>query len=730
MSRSHAVALMGFALAACLLAADAYFLSRAVRTLGEAEGSVLVSRDIFAELDQIRSGVELADLNRRFFVYQKLGKFPKVDKAFEDGYEAAAHRVYASIDRLALLTKGDSDREGRFQRMHRVIQARMSGYRAKMDTHRKGLVEPSEVNRSVAGVTGPVIEFDDRVTEMRALEERLLESGVRNGRAAIDRIITCFAIAAFLALMPVAALVIASRRGLAATSEALRRRDAWLDVTLQSVGDALIATDAQGKVVLSNPAAQALTGWKPEEAVGRPLSERLQDPRRVDPPEAGGGRRRRLPQGGRLRPGEPHPARRPGRDRDPDRGDRHADPRQARRGRRRRPRLPGCRRPEAPRGRARAPARRGGVGEQGEGPVPRRAEPRAEDAPEPRAARHLGAARRHPPPEETASTLAMIRRNVELEARLIDDLLDVTRIVQGKLTLRVEPADVHSAIREAAETCRGDLEAAGLRLTVDLPASRHIVRGDPARLQQVFWNLIKNAVKFTPQGGTVAVRSFDEADGLVIEVEDSGIGMEAETLGRIFEPFQQGDLPASRRAGGLGLGLAISRSVVAAHGGTVVATSPGRGRGSKFRVTLPVASIARPQRDDVPPGRDASPSASLRILLVEDDETTLSLMARLLRRLGHVVTTASTLAGGLDAFETGEFDLVISDLGLPDGSGLDLLRQIGPFRALPAIALTGHGMDDGHPEQHRRGLPRPPDQADRPPPPPGRHRRGRVPSAP
>jgi len=304
-------------------------------------------------------------------------------------------------------------------------------------------------------------------------------------------------------------------------------------------------------------------------------------------------------------------------------------------------------------------------------------------------------------PEEIRPTLELIRRNVNLQAKLIDDLLDVMRIVRGRMRMDREVADCHRLVEEAVEVCRGEARDKGLRLEVDLAAGRRHCNADPARLKQVFWNLIKNAVKYTPEGGTVIIRTHDRGDGdgaLVVEVSDTGVGIEPEVLPRIFDPFQQGETTVIRRFGGLGLGLAICKGIVEAHGGVLSAGSPGPGRGATFRVELealpdPEAAAERPaagRGDPVP--RDAGP---LRILVVEDEPATLRLMARLLRSLGHEVLEAGTLAGALEVARSERFDLIVSDIGLPDGSGLDLMRRVTAERgALPSIALTGFGTEE------------------------------------
>ncbi|HEY3701802.1 MAG TPA: ATP-binding protein, partial [Acidimicrobiales bacterium] len=307
-------------------------------------------------------------------------------------------------------------------------------------------------------------------------------------------------------------------------------------------------------------------------------------------------------------------------------------------------------------------------------------------------------------PEELRPTLEMIRQNVLLQARLIDDLLDVMRIVRGKMPLHWEVADGHTIVGRAVEVCRGEVLGRRLDLTLEMAAANRHVNADPARLQQVFWNLIKNAVKFTPEGGSIRVRTRNDSIGgegrLVVEVSDTGIGIEPDVLPRIFDPFQQGETTITRKFGGLGLGLAICKGIVEAHGGLLDAESGGRGRGTTFRVALKALPEPAAEGDGEPAGRTPAasgdvPPSSLRILVVEDEPATLRLMARLLRGLGHEAETAGTIAQAIEVFEAGEFDLVVSDIGLPDGNGLDLMRRAVAHRGpVAAIALTGYGMEE------------------------------------
>jgi signal transduction histidine kinase/ActR/RegA family two-component response regulator len=320
-------------------------------------------------------------------------------------------------------------------------------------------------------------------------------------------------------------------------------------------------------------------------------------------------------------------------------------------------------------------------------------------------------------PEAFRSVLEMIRRNVVLEARLIDDLLDLARIDRGALHLRREVIDAHEMVTHVIEICGTDLTLARIRLTVELAARSHHVDADPIRLQQVLWNLIKNAIKFTPEGGHVAIRSRDsvelspaEAAGhLVIEVSDTGIGIEPELLGRIFDIMEQGGTTATRQFGGLGLGLTLSRSIVEQLDGRLTAASPGPGLGATFTlemptVAAPAAMPARPLPATITDRSEAPPPRRVRILLVDDNQDTLNFLAVLLRRRGHDITAASDMATALKLASATDLDLLISDIELPDGSGHELMKSIRSSRLVPGIAMSGFGTVDDVERSHAAGF--------------------------
>jgi signal transduction histidine kinase len=312
-------------------------------------------------------------------------------------------------------------------------------------------------------------------------------------------------------------------------------------------------------------------------------------------------------------------------------------------------------------------------------------------------------------PEPLRETVGLVRRNIELEARLIDDLLDLTRVAHRKIKIRREVVDVHAELRHAVDTCgHGQVHGKRIEFTVATGATNHHVIGDPARLQQVFWNLLKNAIKFTPDGGRIDVRTVNPPrdgananDRVVIEVRDTGIGIEPEALPRIFNAFEQADPSITRHFGGLGLGLAICKALVELHGGTLCAGSEGKGRGATFTVNLPAVAAPQPRPGaETEPGAGAAhrsappaPAVSGRILLVEDHADTRRMMAKLLERDGHCVTPAESVAKALQVAGGQPFDLVISDIGLPDASGLDLMKRLKELGPIKGIALSGYGME-------------------------------------
>jgi signal transduction histidine kinase len=304
--------------------------------------------------------------------------------------------------------------------------------------------------------------------------------------------------------------------------------------------------------------------------------------------------------------------------------------------------------------------------------------------------------------EEVRAHFATIRKNVELEARLIDDLLDLTRITRGKLALTVMPCDVHAILKDAIETVQAEIDQKRIVFACELADGRNLVQADSVRLQQVFWNVLKNAVKFTAAGGLVTVTSRRDpvAGTIVLSFADSGIGLSADEISRIFDAFSQG----THSFGGLGLGLAISRSLVEFQQGTLRVESPGPGKGSTFIVELPVSFVPEketktggstpPMAQVTPPAEPAVAKTHRRILLVEDHEGTRKTLQAMLTLRKYEVASASSVAEARELAGRQRFDVIISDIGLPDGTGFELMAEMKRDYGVSGIALTGYGMEE------------------------------------
>jgi PAS domain S-box-containing protein len=313
--------------------------------------------------------------------------------------------------------------------------------------------------------------------------------------------------------------------------------------------------------------------------------------------------------------------------------------------------------------------------------------------------------RRRNPPEEMERPLAVIERNARSQARLIEDVLDVSRIISGKLSLSLGITNIAEAVEGAIEAVTPAAEAKGIALDIDIQDRALEITADAGRVQQVVWNLTSNAVKFTPKGGTISVKAYRDGSDVYVVVNDTGEGISSEVLPSVFEPFRQADASTTRRHGGLGLGLAIVKQLVAAHGGTVSARSDGPGRGAEFTVRLPartdtiVQAVGRPSSDAFPSLVEAqrhSPRLDgLKLLVVDDEEDARALLRAVLSLQGAEVEVASSVEEALLAFERVRPDVLVSDIGMPIADGYSLIRRIRALTAdkggrTPAIALTAY----------------------------------------
>ena len=290
--------------------------------------------------------------------------------------------------------------------------------------------------------------------------------------------------------------------------------------------------------------------------------------------------------------------------------------------------------------------------------------------------------------DQVAKALDTVDRNARAQAQLIEDVLDVARVITGKLRLDVAPVDLRAVVSAAVEGLRPGADAKGIRLVIDAGYDLPTVDGDAARVQQIVWNLVSNALKFTPAGGEVSVRVISVAGEVKIRVTDTGIGLSPEFLPYVFDRFRQADQTQTRAHGGLGLGLSIVKHLVELHGGTIEAFSEGKGLGATFTVTLPVpaaTSVAPARRSRI---EESSTPFAIRlvgraVLVVDDDEATRDLLREMLGRTGAVVFPAASAHEAIELLRSERVDLIIADIGMPDEDGMSLMRRV---RALPALA--------------------------------------------
>jgi PAS domain S-box-containing protein len=498
--------------------------------------------------------------------------------------------------------------------------------------------------------------------------------------------------------------------------EALAEQREWLETTIESIGDAVIATDVQCRIALMNPVAEHLTGWSLDEARGRDcaevfriVNERTREP--VDSPV-----QRVLAEGVVVglanhtmliaKDGTEHPI------------DDSGAPIRNRSGR-----IVGVvlvfrditarRRAEAERQNVAAERERLLESERAARTEAERAN-RVKDEFVAMVSHELRTplnailgwthliSKHRDDRDILGRGLDVIARNTRVQAQLISDLLDMSRIVSGKLRLTIEKVEMKPLVEVAIDTLQQSADAKRIAIQREIEATNAIA-GDPARMQQIIWNLLSNAVKFTPAGGTIVVALRQRNVDVELTVTDTGVGIRPEFLPHIFERFEQGNPSITRRFGGLGLGLAIARHLVELHGGTIDAQSEGEGKGARFTVRLPAGSVVETpsgvthSSTQSTGGADGAPDVlqGMRILVVEDEKDTLEFVGRFLVSRGAEVVTAASAAEALALMPTAHVNVLISDIGLPDVDGYELLRRVRRMDAsasggIPAIALTAY----------------------------------------
>ena len=307
-------------------------------------------------------------------------------------------------------------------------------------------------------------------------------------------------------------------------------------------------------------------------------------------------------------------------------------------------------------------------------------------------------------PEDIRAELRVIRRNVELEMKLIDDLLDVTKINRGLIQLHQATVDAHACLRNALEICLSEVAVNHLNISLQLEAAHPHVWADSARLQQVFWNLLRNAIKFTPAGGEIRIQSINRESRLCIKFSDTGIGIDPDMLPSIFKAFEQAEKGKIRRFGGLGLGLSIAKKVIELHHGTLCAFSEGLDKGSAFTVELPTVPEAQALPVPTPFPTPLQGDVFKKILLVEDHADTLRILTKLLQKWGYMVKTANCVQQALAEITKEPIDLLVSDIGLPDGSGLEIMQRVKSLYGTRGIAISGFGTEEDIHKSHAAGF--------------------------
>ena len=317
--------------------------------------------------------------------------------------------------------------------------------------------------------------------------------------------------------------------------------------------------------------------------------------------------------------------------------------------------------------------------------------------------------------EETQEGLAVIERNIRVQSQLINDLLDMSRIESGKLSLDIQRIDLPTAITAAIDSIRPTAVTKDVRVTSAFASVNGIVMGDKNRLQQIIWNLLTNAIKFTPKGGRIHVTLARVNSHVEIAVADNGVGISPEYLPHIFERFSQADASSTRRHGGLGLGLSIAKHLVELHGGTISARSEGVGRGTTFRVDLPLLPVHQDSDQLSADQRSAEVGEScsdqdlqgVKVLIVEDEADSAEVVRRILDRRGAIVTVTNEMEGGLAAFQKELPDVILSDIGMPEHDGYEFmlrLRALPNGQSVPAVALTALARSEDRTKALRAGF--------------------------
>jgi PAS domain S-box-containing protein len=686
-SRGSAVAV---ALLVVALVIDAGLALHNIREVAVSLQWVSHTNEVLARLEAVLSTLKDAETGQRGYLLTG-------EVSYLEPYREAVDRLPGQTIALRQLTLDNPAQTARVLRVDELATQRMAILKrgldlAGLDPDRgRGL---SSARQTVLSGEGKEVmdRIRSEVDEMERVERELLEERGAIARGAARTAVVTTVVALVIGLALVALVVWLFARNLAIrqrASEVLHAERERFRTTLTSIGDAVMVADAQGRVTLLNPVAEALTGWdadalgQPVEAVFRILNEATREP--VENPVGKvlregavvglGNHTVLIGRDGRERPIDDSGAPiRDGRGRVVgvvlvfrDITERRAVERRLHENDRRKDEFLAM------------------LAHELRNPL----------APIRNAAYTLTLLGQ--PDERLRWVSGVIERQVGLITRLVDDLLDVSRITSGKITLQRERVPVAAVIAQAVETARPAAESRHENLAVEVAADAGVVDGDSARLVQAVGNLLDNAIKYSEDGGQVRLTARADAQEVVIVVRDEGVGIDAELLPHVFDLFIQADRSLERRQGGLGIGLTLVRRLVEMHGGRVEVASGGAGRGSEFTIRLPRLAVDAPAPAAArAAAREAPSGPARRVLVVDDQPDSTDSLALLLRLHGHEVSTAADGPGAVDEFLRSKPEVVFLDLGLPGMSGYDVARRL---RAMPEgrdvrlVAVTGYGTE-------------------------------------
>jgi PAS domain S-box-containing protein len=701
---------VGIALVLAVLVINALISYRATRRLIDNNQWVTHTHEVLTELEATLSTVKDAETGQRGYLITG-------EDAYLEPYQNALAEIDGHLLSLKQLTADNEVQQARLTGLEQLVADRLATLKAGIEMKKRGDTESAR-QYILSGVGKRQMDsLRQLVAEMEGEENDLLKVRAAESQVSSRDAILTFLLASLIACALVFIVAYVVMRDLAVrkrAAELLHQQRQWLRVTLSSIGDGVIATDMDGQVLFINPIAESLTGWTQTEAKGQPLTQVFsiineQTRQAVANPALRAIKEGRIVglanhtiliarAGGEI-PIDDSGAPIKGVDGEifgavlifRDITERH----------------------RAEHERARLLDSERTAREQAEAASRSKDEFVAIISHELRTPLNaiLGWAQLLRTgqfgPAETVRAMEAIERNARIQAQLIEDLLDMSRIITGKLRLEIRPVALQQTIEAALDAVRPAAQAKSIQLSADFNAPGALVTGDANRLQQVVWNLLSNAVKFTPKGGRVEVRMTRIDSQIEISISDSGEGIAADFLPYIFERFHQADSSSVRQHGGLGLGLALARHLVELHGGSVRARSDGTGSGATFTVTLPVRAIhaEMPGHEIGDPGESMALLADgvalngLRLLIVDDEADTRDLLTALLTQHGAEVRACESSGEALALLEQWQPDVLITDIGMPDEDGYTLLRKIRalpPERGgrIPAAALTAFARSE------------------------------------